>query len=40
MHNERLGYGEYRPIEGVPDHFYSDEEAAVQASYLRIRDVC
>jgi len=39
MHNERLGYGEYRPTKGVPNHFYSDEEAAVQASYLKIRDV-
>jgi len=36
-HNERLGYGDYRPMDGIPNHFYTDEEAIEQASYLRFR---
>ncbi len=39
MYNERLDYGDYIPCEGVPDHFYSDEEAAEQAAYLKVRNV-
>ena len=39
INNERLGYGDYKPAEGVPDHFYSVEEQAVQADYLLRRDV-
>jgi len=39
MHNERLGYGEYNPTEGVPDHFYTEEEAAEQNAYLSNRTV-
>jgi len=35
--NERLGYGEYVPVEGVPDHFYSEAERAEQDAYLRVR---
>ncbi|QJU59021.1 hypothetical protein HL653_15730 [Sphingomonas sp. AP4-R1] len=39
MHNDRLGYGEYQPTEGVPDHFYSEEEVAEQDAYLTNRTV-
>ncbi|QXQ07990.1 hypothetical protein KX816_08390 [Sphingosinicellaceae bacterium] len=39
LYNERLGYGEYQPTQGVPDHLYSDDEAAEQAAYLRGRSV-
>ena len=34
---ERLGYGEYVPVEGVPDHFYSEAEWMEQDAYLRVR---
>ncbi len=39
LYNDCLGYGEYRPVESVPDHFYTEEEAAEQHEYLRVRDV-
>jgi hypothetical protein len=39
LYHDRLGYGEYRPVEGVPDHFYTDQEAAEQDAYLRVRNV-
>lgn len=39
MHNERLGFGEYEPVEGEPDHFYTEEEAAEQGAYLSRRTV-
>lgn len=39
LYHDRLGYGEYRPVEGAPDHFYTDEEAAEQDAYLRVRNV-
>lgn len=38
MHNERLGYGDYQPDEGVADHIYTDEEAAEQNAYLGARE--
>lgn len=38
-YNERLGYGDYKPAEGVPDHFYTEQEMIEQDAYLRIRDV-
>ncbi len=34
---ERLGYGAYVPVEGVPDHFYTEAERAEQEAYLRVR---
>lgn len=37
LYNERLDYGPYRPPEGIPEHFYTAEEAAEQEAYLRIR---
>jgi hypothetical protein len=36
-YHDRLGYGEYHPVVGLPDHFYTDEEAAEQEAYLRVR---
>jgi hypothetical protein len=39
MHNERLGYGEYMPTEGVSDHFYTEEDAAEQDAYLGNRTI-
>ncbi|HEX4736380.1 MAG TPA: hypothetical protein VH331_02340 [Allosphingosinicella sp.] len=39
LYQERLGYGDYVPVDGVPDHFYTDEEAAEQETYLRTRKV-
>lgn len=39
LRNERLGYGDYRPAEGVPDHFYTADEASEQAAYLQRRSV-
>jgi hypothetical protein len=37
-YHERLDYGDYVPVDGVPDHFYTDEEAAEQEAYLRVRN--
>jgi len=39
LYQDRLGYGEYRPVEGVPDYVYTDEEAAEQDAYLSARNV-
>lgn len=39
LYQERLGYGDYTPTEGVPDHFYTDEEATEQNAYLQVRNV-
>jgi hypothetical protein len=36
--NERLDYGDYVPPDGIEDHFYTDQEAAEQAAYLRVRN--
>lgn len=36
---ERLGYGDYVPVEGVHDHFYSEAERVEQDAYLRVRPV-
>jgi hypothetical protein len=38
-HHERLGYGEYSPVDEGADHFYTDEEAAAQEAYLQVRRV-
>lgn len=38
LHYERLGYGDYQPAEGVPDHIYSEEEVVEQDAYLRVRN--
>ncbi len=38
LYQERLGFGEYRPVGGIPDHFYTDEEAVEQENYLRFRN--
>jgi len=38
LYNERLGYGDYQPAEGVSDHIYSDEEVAEQDAYLLVRN--
>lgn len=35
--NERLGYGDYMPVEGEPDHFYTEAQRAGQDAYLRVR---
>jgi len=39
LHNERLGFGDYVPPEGIEDHFYTDEEAVSQKAYLKVRNV-
>jgi hypothetical protein len=38
LHNQRLDYGDYIPPDGI-DLVYTDEEAAEQESYLRVRDL-
>jgi hypothetical protein len=37
LYHDRLGYGEYHPVQGVPDYPYTDGEAAEQDAYLRVR---
>ncbi len=39
LYNEQLDYGDYVPVEGLDDHFYTDEEAAQQEAYLAVRHV-
>jgi hypothetical protein len=37
-YQERLGYGDYVPPEGLPDIVYTEEQFAVQEAYLRVRE--
>ena len=39
LYQEHLNCGDYVPPDGVPDHFYTDEEAAKQNAYLKVRNV-
>lgn len=39
LRNTRLGYGDYKPAQGFPNHVYTDEEAIEQEAYLRRRNV-
>lgn len=39
LYNDHLGYGDYVPAEGIADHFYTEEEAAEQQAYLKVRQV-
>lgn len=39
LRNTRLGYGEYKPAHGIPNHVYSDEEVIEQEAYLRRRKI-
>jgi hypothetical protein len=36
-HYEREEYGPYKRIEDLEEHFYTEEEAAEQQAYLRVR---
>lgn len=39
LYHDRRDFGEYHPAEGVPNNFYTAEEAAEQDAYLRGRKV-
>ena len=37
-YNERLGYGDYKPIGDAPDEPYTEQDAAEQEAYLLVRN--
>jgi hypothetical protein len=39
LHNERLGYGDHIPPDGIDDQLYTDKEAAEQEAYLLVRNI-
>lgn len=36
---ERLGFGDYKPPEDIPDYAYTAEDEAEQQAYLKRRDL-